>query len=137
MDDTIQDTIEQETTPSSTDSNLNFDEESFFAILVMVCVGGGVVINGACLVSLRRHQSVFHKFMKMLAVFDIFVVLFCVWLYSLPVVSNYFKSVSLVKIHCNNKKCDLMLVLNNNLLCMFLWKCMKHLLSKHYTKIVL
>ena len=74
-------------------SKTNFDEESFFAVLVLICVVGGVVINGACLVSLHRHRSVFHKFMKMLAVFDIFVACFCVWLYSLPVISEYFKSV--------------------------------------------
>ena len=82
--------------PETTDnpSKMSFDEESFFAVLVLICVVVGVAINGACLVSLRHHRSVFHKFMKMLAVFDIFVVAFCVWLYSLPVMSDYFKSVS-------------------------------------------
>ena len=74
-------------------AKLSFDEESFFAFLVLICVLAGVVINVVCLVTLRRHRSVFHKFMKMLAVFDIFVVFFCAWLYSMPVISEYFKSV--------------------------------------------
>ena len=53
------------------------------------------LISDAFQVSLRSHRSTFHKFMKMLAVFDIFVVLFCTWLYSLPVISEHFKSVNI------------------------------------------
>ena len=80
-------------------AKLSFDEESFFAFLVLICVLAGVVINVVCLVTLRRHRSVFHKFMKMLAVFDIFVVFFCAWLYSMPVISEYFKSVWFLPIY--------------------------------------
>ena len=46
--------------------------------------------EGMPLYSLWRHSSVFHHFLKSLAVFDFIVVLGCLWMYSLPIVSTQF-----------------------------------------------
>ena len=72
----------------------SFDEELLFAILVMLCVVAGMVINTASLYSLHKYNSSFHRFLKMLAVFDVLVVGCCLWMYSLPTLSSTFKQVS-------------------------------------------
>ena len=47
----------------------------------------------ASLCSLHKYKSPFHRFLKMLAVFDILVVCCCLWMYSLPALSSTFKQV--------------------------------------------
>ena len=49
--------------------------------------------SSAVSLRLRRHSSVFHRFLKSLAVFDLLVVLGCLWMYSLPVISPRFYEV--------------------------------------------
>lgn len=41
---------------TSTSTKTAFDEESFFAVLVMICVVAGVIINSVCLVRIKNLQ---------------------------------------------------------------------------------
>ncbi len=69
-------------------------EELVFSVVILVLFLAGVVINIACLINLRRHRSTFHRFLKMLASFDLLVVACCVFMYSLPALSRQFHKVS-------------------------------------------
>eukprot|EP00093_Oithona_nana_P006535 06535.XXX_29408_28467_1 [CDS] Oithona nana genome sequencing. len=62
-----------------------------FAILIVFLFGIGVFINIGCLVSLRRHRSTFHRFLKMLACFDALVVTCIFLMYALPVLAPWYK----------------------------------------------
>ncbi|XP_059095876.1 uncharacterized protein LOC131890532 [Tigriopus californicus] len=64
--------------------------ESICSVLVMACFLTGVIVNTFCLIKLRRRRSVFHRFLKILAAFDLMVVFCCLWMYSLPVVWHQF-----------------------------------------------
>ena len=40
------------------------DEEMGFSVVIVLLFGLGLIVNTACLVSLRRHRSTFHQFLK-------------------------------------------------------------------------
>ncbi len=67
--------------------------EALFAFAILALAVVGIFVNIACLWSLRRHSSVFHRFLKALAVFDLLVVVCCMWMYSLPALSADFHEV--------------------------------------------
>jgi hypothetical protein len=69
------------------------NEELGFSIVIVLLFFVGVIVNVACLVSLRRHRSTFHRFLKMLATFDVLVVSCIFLMYALPVMSPEYKKV--------------------------------------------
>ena len=85
------------TTPRSFDDESlaaeknQIDEEMCFAIMIVFLFCIGVFINIGCLVSLRRHRSTFHRFLKMLACFDALVVTCIFLMYALPVLAPWYK----------------------------------------------
>ena len=92
-------TTEAPTTPRSFDDESlaaeknQIDEEMGFSIIIVFLFCIGLLINIGCLVSLRRHRSTFHRFLKMLACFDVLVVNCIFLMYALPVLAPWYKKV--------------------------------------------
>ena len=83
---------------SDDDRHNKVDQKMLFGIIILVIVIIGILINLIGLHNLLRQKSVFHKFLRMLAIFDIAVVSCCLWMYSLADLSPYFKKVSNVSL---------------------------------------
>ena len=77
------------------------NEEMGFSIVIVFLFCIGVLINIGCLISLRRHRSTFHRFLKMLACFDALVVSCIFLMYALPVLAPWYKKVQSI---AENKK---------------------------------
>ena len=75
------------------------DEELCFSVIISLLFCIGIAINIACLFSLRRHRSTFHRFLKMLACFDGLVVTWIFLMYALPVMCSTYKKVRLLNIY--------------------------------------
>lgn len=96
------------TTPKSNDDKSlaaeknEINEELGFSVIITLLFCVGIVVNSACLISLRRHRSTFHRFLKMLACFDVLVVTCIFLMYALPVMSSGYKKVSSLKSRTND-----------------------------------
>ncbi len=71
------------------------DEELGFSVIITLLFCIGLIVNSVCLVSLFRHRSSFHRFLKMLACFDASVVTCIFLMYALPVMSKEYKQVQI------------------------------------------
>ena len=80
---------------SSEKEENNQDKEEFgFGLVILFLFFVGIVVNVGCLITLKRRRSMFHKFLKMMATFDLMVVSCILLMYSLPVMSSDFNTVS-------------------------------------------
>ena len=72
-------------------------EEMGFSVIIVALFIIGLLVNFGCLLSLRSQssQSIFHKFLKMLACFDALVVSCIFLMYALPVLAPWYKKVRL------------------------------------------
>ena len=72
-------------------------EEMGFSMIIVALFIIGLLVNIGCLLSLRGQstQSIFHKFLKMLACFDALVVSCIFLMYALPVLAPWYKKVRL------------------------------------------
>ena len=72
-------------------------EEMGFSVIIVALFIIGLLVNFGCLLSLRSRssQSIFHKFLKMLACFDALVVSCIFLMYALPVLAPWYKKVRL------------------------------------------
>ena len=73
-------------------------EEMGFSIIIVALFIIGLLVNLGCLISLRTRQSIFHKFLKMLACFDALVVTCIFLMYALPVLAPWYKKVRLPRL---------------------------------------
>ena len=73
-------------------------EEMGFSIIIVALFIIGLLVNFGCLISLRTRQSIFHKFLKMLACFDALVVTCIFLMYALPVLAPWYKKVRLPRL---------------------------------------
>ena len=76
------------------DEKNQVNEEFGFSLVILFLFFVGIVVNVGCLITLKRHRSMFHKFLKMMATFDLMVVTCILLMYSLPVMSSDFNMVS-------------------------------------------
>ena len=80
---------------SSEEDEKNQAKEEFgFSLVILFLFFVGIVVNVGCLITLKRHRSMFHKFLKMMATFDLMVVSCILLMYSLPVISSDYNTVS-------------------------------------------
>ena len=76
------------------DEKNQVNEEFGFSLVILFLFFVGIVVNVGCLITLKRHRSMFHKFLKMMATCDLMVVSCILLMYSLPVMSSDFNTVS-------------------------------------------
>ena len=69
-------------------------EKDFFSLAILLLAVAGAVINATsvCILTCKRLNSIFHDLLKILALYDLVVVVGCALLYSLPVLWPFFKS---------------------------------------------
>ncbi len=69
-------------------------EKEYFSLAILLLALGGAIINLAsiCILTGKRLNTVFHNLLKILALYDLVVVIGCALLYAMPTLWPFFKS---------------------------------------------
>ena len=84
--------------------------KDLFSVLIMALAGFGTLVNlsSVCILARKKMFSMFHNLLKMLALYDLVVVLGCAMLYSFPNLWPFYKGkLQSVKMCLSTKMSDL------------------------------